>query len=274
MSTLKNNKRIPAVAGKFYPANRNELEKDIKNHLISPLKKKQKAIGVVSPHAGFMYSGDVAGAVYSQIEIPDTVIIMGPNHTGRGENISIMTEGSWVMPMGDVYLDEELAQLICKETPIAISNSLAHKGEHSLETQLPFLQYFKKNLKIVPICLKKINYSHCKNLSNAIVNSVERIKKPVLIVASSDMTHFESHDIATMKDKKALAKIESRDPLGLHETVQQEKISMCGVNPVTVMLLCTEKLGAQKAELIKYMTSGEKNGDKNHVVGYAGVIVT
>jgi len=274
MNTLKNNKRVPAVAGKFYPANRNELEKDIKNHLISPLKKKQKAIGIVSPHAGFMYSGDVAGAVYSQVEIPDTVILIGPNHTGRGENISIMTEGNWVMPMGDVCLDEELAQLICEETPIAISNSLAHEGEHSLETQLPFLQYFKKNVKIVPICLKKINYSQCKNLSNAIVKSVERIKNSVLIVASSDMTHFESHDVATMKDKKALTKIENRDPLGLHETVQQEKISMCGVNPVTIMLLCAEKLGAKRAELIKYMTSGETNGDKAHVVGYAGVIVT
>ena len=274
MNTLKNNKRVPAVAGKFYPANRNELEKSIKNHLISPSKKKQKAIGVVSPHAGFMYSGDVAGAVYSQVEIPDTVIIIGPNHTGRGENVSIMTEGNWVMPMGDVFLDEELAQLICEETPIAISNSLAHEGEHSLETQLPFLQYFKKNVKIVPICLKKINYSQCKNLSNAIVKSVEQIKKSVLIVASSDMTHFESHYVATMKDKKALTKIENRDPLGLHETVQQEKISMCGVNPVTIMLLCAEKLGAKRAELIKYMTSGETNGDKAHVVGYAGVIVT
>jgi len=274
MSILKNNKRVPAVAGKFYPANRNELEKSIKNHLISPSKKKQKAIGVVSPHAGFMYSGDDAGAEYSQVEIPDTVFIIGPNHTGRGENISIMTEGNWVMPMGDVCLDEELAQLICEETPIAISNSLAHEGEHSLETQLPFLQYFKNNVKIVPICLKKINYSQCKNLSNAIVKSVEQIKKSVLIVASSDMTHFESHDVATMKDKKALTKIENRDPLGLHEIVQQEKISMCGVNPVTIMLLCAEKLGAKRAELIKYMTSGETNGDKAHVVGYAGVIVT
>ena len=178
------------------------------------------------------------------------------------------------MPMGDICLDEELAQLICEETPIAISNSLAHEREHSLETQLPFLQYFKKNVKIVPICLKKINYSQCKNLSNAIVKSVEQIKKSVLIVASSDMTHFESHDVATMKDKKALAKIENRDPLGLHEIVKQEKISMCGVNPVTTMLLCAEKLGAQRAELIKYMTSGETNGDKNHVVGYAGLIVT
>ncbi len=262
------------MAGKFYPANRNELEKDIKNHLTPPVLGKQKAIGVVSPHAGFMYSGDVAGAVYSQIEIPDTVILIGPNHTGRGENVSVMTEGIWSMPMGDVAVDEELAKILCEETSIAKPDSLAHECEHSLETQLPFLQYFKKSFKIVPICLKKTDYSHCEKLSQAIVKSIERIKRPVLIVASSDMTHFESHDAAGVKDKQALDKIKNRDALGLHETVRQEQISMCGVSPVTVMLLCSEKLGAQQAELVKYMTSGEVNGDKNRVVGYAGVIVT
>ena len=274
MSALKKTKRIPAVAGKFYSANRNELEKNIKGHLINPIQKKQKAIGMVSPHAGFTYSGGVAGAIYSQVEIPDTVILIGPNHTGRGESISIMTQGTWAMPMGDVSLDEELAQLICEETHIAIPDPLAHEREHSLETQIPFLQYFKKNLKIVPICLKKINYSHCKKLSLAIVKSLKRTKKTALIVASSDMTHFESHEVALKKDKKALCKIENRDPQGLHEIVQQEKISMCGVNSITVMLLCSEQLGAKKAEIIKYMTSGEINGNKNQVVGYAGVIVT
>ncbi|MBM15065.1 MAG: AmmeMemoRadiSam system protein B [Nitrospina sp.] len=274
MSALKKNKRIPAVAGKFYSANRYELEKNIKGHLINPLQKKHKAIGMVSPHAGLMYSGAVAGAIYSQVEIPDTVILIGPNHTGRGESVSIMTQGTWAMPMGDVSLDDELAQLICEETPIAIPDPLAHEREHSLETQIPFLQYLKKNLKIVPICLKKINYSHCKKLSLAIVRSLKRAKKTALIVASSDMTHFESHEVAQSKDKKALCKIENRDPHGLHEIVQQEKISMCGVNPVTVMLLCSEQLGAKKAEVVKYITSGEINGDKNKVVGYAGVIVT
>ena len=266
--------RQAAVAGKFYPEQPDELEKTVASHFTDLTKNKQKAIGVVSPHAGFMYSGDVAGAVYSQIEIPDTVILIGPNHTGRGENVSVMTEGIWSMPMGDVFIDEELATILCDETPLAKPNTTAHQFEHSLETQLPFLQYFKKDFKIVPICLKRIDYTTCKKLSEGIFKAIKRFGRPVLIIASSDMTHFESHDAAEAKDKKAIIQIENRDAHALHETVRQEQISMCGVNPVTVMLLCTEKLGAKQAELIDYRTSGEVNGDKNRVVGYAGVIVS
>ena len=272
MNIKKN--RLPAVAGKFYPANRNELEKNIATHLFSPLPKKQKAIGIVSPHAGFMYSGDVAGAVYSQIEIPDTVVLIGPNHTGYGENISIMKNGIWSMPMGDVTVDEKLASIICEQTSITEPDSLAHQFEHSLETQLPFLQYFKKSFRIVPICLKKTDFSTCKKLSEGIVKAIKRFGKPVLIIASSDMTHFETQRVAKEKDKKAISKIQNRDAFGLHETVRKEQISMCGVNPVTVMLLCSEKLGAKRTELVSYMTSGEVNGDKSRVVGYAGVIVS
>lgn len=174
------------------------------------------------------------------------------------------------MPMGDVIINRVLAQFICEETPLARPDSLAHEREHSLETQLPFPQYFKKNFKIVPVCLKRTDYSHCEKLSSAVVRSIERFKKPVLIVAISDMTHFEPHEAADIKDKRALDKIENLDALGLHETAQQEQISMCGVNPVTVMLLCSEKLGAQKAELIKHMTSGETSADKNRVWGTPG----
>ena len=266
--------RTPAVAGKFYPENPFELEKKVASHLGNLSKKKRKAIGVVSPHAGFIYSGDVVGAVYSQIEVPETVILLGPNHTGLGENISVMTEGTWSMPMGNISIDEVLATQLCKETSLAKPNSVAHQFEHSLETQLPFLQYLRKNFLIVPICLKKVDYSICKKLSKGIVNALEQTEKSALIIASSDMTHFESHKIAGEKDKKAIVKIENRDAQGLDETLRQEQISMCGVNPVTVMLLCSEKMGAQKAELIEYKTSGEVNGDKSRVVGYAGVIVT
>ena len=266
--------RTPAVAGKFYPENPYELEKKVASHLGNLSKKKRKAIGVVSPHAGFIYSGDVVGAVYSQIEVPETIILLGPNHTGLGENISVMTEGTWSMPMGNIPIDEVLATQLCKETSLAKPNSVAHQFEHSLETQLPFLQYLRKNFLIVPICLKKVDYSICKKLSKGIVNALEQTEKSALIIASSDMTHVESHKIAGEKDKKAIVKIENRDAQGLDETVRQEQISMCGVNPVTVMLLCSEKMGAQKAELIEYKTSGEVNGDKSRVVGYAGVIVT
>jgi hypothetical protein len=274
MNFPTNQKRSPAVAGKFYSENPDELKKNIACHLGDLSKDKQKAIAVVSPHAGFMYSGDVAGAVYSRIEIPDTIILLGPNHTGRGETISVMVRGIWSMPMGDIAIDEVLATALCEETSIAKPDPAAHQFEHSLETQLPFLQYLRKSFCIVPICLKKVDFSICKKLSAGIVQALERTGKSALIVASSDMTHFESHKDAEEKDKRAIAKIENRDALGLYETVRQQQISMCGVNPVTVMLLCAEKLGAQKAELIDYKTSGEVNGDKNRVVGYAGMIIT
>lgn len=274
MNFPTNQKRSPAVAGKFYSENPDELKKNIACHLGDLSKDKQKAIAVVSPHAGFMYSGDVAGAVYSRIEIPDTIILLGPNHTGRGETISVMVRGIWSMPMGDIAIDEVLATALCEETSIAKPDPAAHQFEHSLETQLPFLQYLRKSFCIVPICLKKVDFSICKKLSAGIVQALERTGKSALIVASSDMTHFESHKDAEEKDKRAIAKIENCDALGLYETVRQQQISMCGVNPVTVMLLCAEKLGAQKAELIDYKTSGEVNGDKNCVVGYAGMIIT
>jgi MEMO1 family protein len=265
-------KRQPAVAGRFYPAKRETLVREVEAH-IDQHAKKIRVVGIVSPHAGFVYSGDVAGAVYSRIEIPDTVILIGPNHTGYGEAVAVMTEGVWSMPMGDIAIDGELANAIYEETVVAKQDSSAHQFEHSLETQLPFLQYFKKKFKIVPICIKRINRPSCQELSEGIVRALKRFDKPVLLVASSDMTHYESHDSATIKDHKAITCIENRDPHGLFETVQSEKITMCGVNPVTVMLLCSEKLGAKEAELVKYMTSGEVSGDMEKVVGYAGMII-
>jgi AmmeMemoRadiSam system protein B len=184
-----------------------------------------------------------------------------------------MTEGTWSMPMGDIRIDGEMANAICEETYIAKQDSSAHRLEHSLETQLPFLQYFKTEFQIVPICLRRMKVSACKILSEGIVRAVTQLDKPVLIVASSDMTHYESHDKAATKDHMAITCIQNRDPVGLFETVRSEKITMCGVNPITVMLYCCESLGAKEAELVKYMTSGEVNGNMEKVVGYAGMII-
>lgn len=264
--------RQPAVAGRFYSAQREALIREVETH-IERTEKKSVALGIVAPHAGFKYSGDVAGAVYSRIEIPDTVILIGPNHTGQGESVAVMTEGIWSMPMGDIAIDQELASMICEETDLAKPDSLAHRFEHSLETQLPFLQYFKKEFKIVPICLMRLKASACKAISEGIVRAIKRLGRPVLLVASSDMTHFESHAIAEAQDRKAIACIQNRDPVGLYETVRSENITMCGVNPVTVMLNCSESLGAKEVNLVKYMTSGEVSGDMDKVVGYAGLII-
>ena len=267
-----NEKRQPALVGKFYPAQREALVREVEKH-IDRNSKKNRVLGVVVPHAGFMYSGCVAGAVYSRIEIPDTIILIGPNHTGHGEAVAVMAEGIWSMPMGEITIDQKLANAICEETVVAKQDSSAHKFEHSLETQLPFLQYFKKKFEIVPICIKRIKISSCEALSEGIVRAVTRLDKSVLLIASSDMTHYESHDSATIKDRKAITCIQNLDPNALFETVQSEKITMCGVNPVSIMLLCSEKLGATEAQLVKYMTSGEVSGDMEKVVGYAGMII-
>ena len=265
-------KRQPAAAGRFYPAKREDLVREVEAH-VDPKVKKKPALGIVAPHAGFMYSGDVSGAVYSRIEISDTVILLGPNHTGQGEKVAVMTEGSWSMPMGDISIDREMASYICKETSIVKEDYYAHQFEHSLETQLPFLQYFKKEFQIVPICLRQMKASGCKIISEGIVRAVTKVGRPVLLIASSDMTHYESHNRAQIKDQMAIACIQNRDPVALIETVQSEKITMCGVNPVAVMLHYSESMGAKEAELVKYMTSGEVNGDMEKVVGYAGMII-
>ncbi|MEC7640839.1 MAG: AmmeMemoRadiSam system protein B [Nitrospinota bacterium] len=264
--------RDPAVAGKFYSANPQSLLDEVQSH-VEKQPEKVPVIGVVSPHAGFMYSGDVAGAVYSRIEIPDTLVILGPNHTGKGKPVSLMAEGTWSMPFGQAPIDTELAQEILKASPLIHDDSSAHLYEHSLETQLPFIQYFRKNFYFVPVCLKRLSLHDCERISQALFTAVERVGRPVLIVASSDMTHFESHASASRKDRQCIDQILKRDAQGLYETVRQNEISMCGVNPVTVMLLYSNLRGAKDCSLVKYMTSGEVSGDMDRVVGYAGLII-
>ncbi|MCH8156173.1 MAG: AmmeMemoRadiSam system protein B [Nitrospinae bacterium] len=264
--------RPPAVAGRFYSGDSKSLTEEVRRH-IKDAPEKTRVLGVLSPHAGFMYSGDVAGAVYSRIEIPDTVILLGPNHTGRGERVSVMTQGTWEMPQGNLEIDSELASAISRASSIARPDERAHHHEHSLETQLPFIQYFRKKFKIVPICFMRLDLKECEEISRAIVQAVKETGREVLVVASSDMTHYESHESASGKDRKAIDRILHLDAPGLYNTVRDNNISMCGVNPTTVMLMYARKMGAKEAELVKYMTSGEVSGDMQNVVGYAGVIV-
>ena len=252
--------RKPAVAGRFYPNDPKALLEDVRGHL-EEHENKVSALGVVAPHAGFMYSGDVAGSVYSRIEIPERVILLGPNHTGQGQRISVMTEGRWSMPFGDLDIDTELAGKILKHLPEARPDELAHQHEHSLETQLPFLQYFRKEFRIVPVCLMRLSWDQCRDLGRALAKAIQSVQGPVLLVASSDMTHYESHDDASRKDGKAIDRILDLDPQGLFDTVRDHQISMCGVNPATAMLVCSKELGATRAKLSRYMTSGEVSGD-------------
>lgn len=264
--------RKPAVAGKFYPMSPDAINKQMKEFEVE-VKQKVDCLGVVSPHAGYVYSGGVAGAVYSHINIPDDVIIIGPNHTGLGEMVSLMASGEWEMPNGIVKINADLANDIISSSRYVKDDSLGHLHEHSLEVQIPFIQYFKKNFKIVPITIMTLDYELCEDIGVALSEAIKEYNKPVLIVASTDMTHYESQKSANVKDKKAIDQILKLDPKGLFETVVNKNISMCGIAPTTAMLIACNNLGARDARLVKYMTSGDVSGDYEQVVGYAGLII-
>ncbi len=236
--------------------------------------QRRKAIGVVAPHAGLIYSGPVAGAVYSSIELPDTYILVGPNHTGLGAPVSLMAKGAWETPLGTVAIDEPMAALILSKSSRISEDTLAHLREHSLEVQLPFIQYFKKDFRIVPIQMLDTRLETCLDVGKAIAEAItESAIGSVLIVASSDMSHYERAAAAKEKDYKAIHQMLNLDPQGLFRTIKDYGITMCGYGPAVAMLTAAKTLGATKAELIKYANSGEVSGDYDQVVGYAGIVI-
>jgi AmmeMemoRadiSam system protein B len=272
--------RHPAVAGYFYQGSPDSLEKQVRGFLV-PAEAKIKAKGILVPHAGLIYSGPVAGAVYSGIELPDTFILIGPNHTGLGAPVSIMAKGAWETPLGSTEIEEALAAKILSKSPIMKEDTLAHIREHSLEVQLPFIQHFKENFKIVPIQMLDTRLETCLALGRAVAAAVqERDQEPelarrgTLIVASSDMSHYEQAASAKEKDFKAIHHILSLDPEGLYHVVKEYGITMCGYGPAIAMLVACKILGATKTKLIKYANSGDVSGDYEQVVGYAGIVVS
>lgn len=265
-------KRNPAVAGQFYPAKAEAIEKQIASFM-EKSSRKINAIGVIAPHAGYIYSGPVAGKVYSRIEPKPVYIILGPNHTGKGKPYSIMSEGSWVMPQGEVDIDTELAAGLIKNSEFLEEDFLAHAYEHSIEVQLPFLQYLKQKFKFVPIIISYAEGNIYKALGREIAKVVKDLKRDVLIIASSDMTHYEPEEEARSKDMKAVEAVLKLDEDELVKRVEKFDISMCGSAPAAVMIAAAKELGAKGAELVGYQTSGETTGDRSSVVGYAGIIV-
>lgn len=263
--------RHPAVAGQFYSGTKAALQKEVEKYLMD-VPDKIKAIGVVSPHAGYMYSGPVAGATLSSVKFEDTCIIMGPNHTGDGRPFSIMTEGTWKLPLGDCQINSEIAKSILDSCDYLKEDERAHIYEHSVEVQIPFLQVLKGQFKIVPIVLSHAKVEVYRKIGEDIANAITG-RYRATIIASSDMTHYEPQDIASQKDKKAIDEILTLDEDRLIAVVNQYDISMCGYAPVCVMLAASKKLGAKKAKLIKYQTSGDVTGDYDSVVGYAGIVV-
>jgi len=273
--------RHPAVAGRFYPRDRESLREEVNSYLARgeaaqgnvATQAPSSAIGCIAPHAGYIYSGHVAGAVFAQIKIPQRCIVMCPNHTGVGQPLAIMSEGAWETPLGNVQIDAALAASLKERCPALQEDASAHRGEHAAEVELPFLLLRQPKLTFVPIALGTQRLDALEQLGLAIADVVGGQRDRVLIVASSDMNHYESDVITRAKDHWAIERILTLDARGLHEVVTQQNISMCGMGPAVTMLTAAKKLGATSAELVKYATSGDVSGDRDKVVGYAGVVV-
>ena len=264
--------RPPAVAGLFYPAEPGELSRQIEG-FCGHGARKVSAIGCVVPHAGYVYSGHVAGAVYSAIQIPQRCILLGPRHFPQGQPMAILTEGAFATPFGEATIDAALAAELAHACPLLREDAIAHAREHSLEVQLPFLQKLMPNLRFVPVVLGTDRYGAIEELGQATAKVVKAQKEAVLLIASSDMNHYESDAITRVKDERAIARILQLDPRGLYDTVRTEGITMCGYAATVAMLIAAHELGATEATLIRYATSGDINGDRDRVVGYAGVAI-
>jgi MEMO1 family protein len=272
--------RQPAVAGRFYPANAQHLRAEVETYttaradVSAASETKIRALGCVVPHAGYVYSGHVAGAVYRRLELPRRLVILCPNHTGMGEPLAIMSQGAWHTPLGDALIDATLANALKSHMPLLTEDQEAHRYEHALEVQLPFLQVLAPGFQFVPIAVGTSNFEVLSALGVVIGSVTAEAGEPALIIASSDMNHYESDDVTRVKDRRAIAQMLTLDPRGLYEIVHQAKISMCGYGPAVVMMTAAKKLGASRAELIRYATSGDVSGDRDMVVGYAGIAVS
>ena len=264
-------KRKPAVAGSFYPGQAAALRRMIAQ-MVEPAGSKVKAKAVVSPHAGYMYSGPVAGAVYSSVRIPRECVVLCPTHRGIRPMFAVMSEGSWETPLGDLAISSGLAAAIKGHSALIEEDAAAHSQEHSLEVQLPFLQYLQPELTFVPICVSnRAAVQDLRELGLAVAEGIRETGGDALIVASTDMSHYISQDEAKKKDFLAIGRVLDLDPEGLFATVQKQNITMCGFQPTVAALVAAKELGASQAELVKYQTSGDVTGDLSAVVGYAGI---
>ncbi|MDD5422225.1 MAG: AmmeMemoRadiSam system protein B [Candidatus Omnitrophota bacterium] len=268
-------KREPVVAGQFYSGSKDSLLKEMKGLIGKGGATRTDAIGIVSPHAGYMYSGHVAGSVFSSITQKAAYIIMGPNHTGMGAPFGITTAESWKTPLGDVKVDGALAEGIKENCGLVEFDDISHASEHSIEVQLPFIQYMQKDFRFVPIVIASASVDIYRRIGKAIANSIKglNMENDTMIVASSDMTHYESADSARKKDDAAIKAVLALDEDKLMNRISELDITMCGCAPTAIMLAAAKELGANTARLVEYANSGDATGDYSSVVGYAGIVV-
>lgn len=269
--------RPPAVAGAFYEGTPERLRAQVEACFAANPDipdEPQPFIGAVVPHAGLMYSGHVAAAFYGAAALPRRFIILCPNHTGAGHFAAINRTGAWRTPFGDATIDAPLAAKLMAKTKLLADDSRAHAREHSLEVQLPFLQYaLGTGFTFVPICLGARRYEYCEEIGHAIAEVV-REEEGVAILASSDLNHYEDQETTLRKDMLAVDEVVARNPKALWRVVDEFDVSMCGFIPATTMLIAANELGATNAKLLKHATSGDINRDYSHVVGYAAILVS
>jgi AmmeMemoRadiSam system protein B len=263
--------RKPAVAGSFYPGDPEGLDAELTRLL--PARPSAPARAVVVPHAGWMYSGTVAGETYAQVAVPRLAVLLGPNHTGLGAPGALMREGAWRYPGGTVPVARELAAALLAAASELQADVAAHLREHALEVQVPFLHRRQADLRIVPITLGRTDPSFCEAVGAAVGRVVAGWAEPVLVVDSTDLNHYESQAVSTRKDRLAIDAVLALDPRRLWQTVREHAISMCGIAPTQTLLWAAPALGIRSARLVRYQTSGDVSGDLARVVGYAGIVL-
>ncbi len=263
--------RQPAVAGQFYPLRPENLEKELERCFEGLEIRERDVIGAVCPHAGYVYSGKVAAHAYATLPEADTYVLLGPNHTGYGSPVSVSRD-TWKTPLGTVEVDVELVDRFLGS--IVDVDELGHKYEHSIEVQLPFLQYrFDGDFKILPICMGMQDEETAVEIGNIIVNLVSENRKRVVFIASSDFTHYQPAKLAKETDNEVIDSILNLDVPGMYDRLYHKNASICGYGPIAAMLTASKKLGGNHATLLNYSNSGDVSGDLNAVVGYAAIIV-
>jgi AmmeMemoRadiSam system protein B len=280
---LRDFERKPAVSGLFYPNKKEELLQTLKSLFLDstfgpgalpPSKERGKIYGVVSPHAGYVYSGAVAARAFYELSSSnfDTVIIIGPNHYGIGTEVGTMNEGSWITPIGKTRIDGELASEISDDCEIVKVDPIAHSRDHCIEVQIPFLQYINKSATILPIILRDQDKNTSIELGKCIAKMIKN--RRVMLVASSDLTHYEPNDRAYSKDTKLISSIQGMNISHFYSVLENSQVTACGYGAIATVMMAAKECGAVNGKLLRYATSGDITGDVSSVVGYSAIVFT
>ena len=268
--------RLPAVAGRFYPQEAQELERQVASFCGEESRRRtappRHCLHGSACRISLLRTRGRSG-LFARLELPRKFVLLGPRHYPRGKPQAILSEGAWETPLGRAEIDTELARELMQACPALCEDEVAHRDEHAIEVQLPFLQCLVDSFRFVPIALGPVDFAELESLGRSIASVLARQTEPVLLIASSDMNHYESDEVTRRKDSLALERLLALDPRGLYDVVRSASITMCGVGPAVSVLTAARLLGATRAELVRYATSGDINGDRHEVVGYGGAIV-